>query len=57
MVVDFFRQRAEEGVEQLGKLANAAGKGKLGEGLADVATYTKETNEAFAEGLAKSHAS
>ena len=54
MVVDFFRQRAEEGVEQLEKLANAAGKGKLGEGLVDVATYTKETNEAFAEGLAKS---
>eukprot|EP00563_Minutocellus_polymorphus_P015574 CAMPEP_0181056734 /NCGR_PEP_ID=MMETSP1070-20121207/19875_1 /TAXON_ID=265543 /ORGANISM="Minutocellus polymorphus, Strain NH13" /LENGTH=550 /DNA_ID=CAMNT_0023136101 /DNA_START=227 /DNA_END=1879 /DNA_ORIENTATION=+ len=54
MVLDFFRQRAEEGVDQAKKLADAAAKGKLGEGLVDAAFYTKQTNEAFATGLAKS---
>jgi len=54
MVLDFFRQRATEGVDQAKKLADAAAKGKLGEGLVDVAVYTKQTNEAFATGLAKS---
>ena len=29
MVLDFFRQRAEEGVDQAKKLADAAAKGKL----------------------------
>jgi signal recognition particle GTPase len=54
MVLDFFRQRAEEGVDQAKKLADAAVRGKLGEGLVDAAAYTKQTNEAFATGLAKS---
>ena len=54
MVLDFFRQRAEEGVDQAKKLADAAAKGKFGEGLVDAAAYTKQTNEAFATGLAKS---
>ena len=54
MVLDFFRQRAEEGVDQAKKLADAAARGKLGEGLVDAAAYTKQTNEAFATGLAKS---
>lgn len=54
MVFDFFKKRAEEGVEQLSKLSQAASEGKLGEGLQDAASYTKETNTAFAAGLAKS---
>ena len=54
MVLDFFRQRATEGVDQAKKLADAAAKGKLGEGLVDAAVYTRQTNEAFATGLAKS---
>lgn len=54
MVFDFFKQRSEEGIQQLSKLTDAASKGKLAEGLADVATYTQATNQAFAEGLAKS---
>lgn len=36
------------------KLSEAASKGKLGEGLSDVAKYTTVTNQAFADGLAKS---
>lgn len=54
MVFDFFKKRSEEGLEQLSKLSDAASKGELGQGLADVASYTRETNEAFATGLAKS---
>lgn len=54
MVFDFFKKRSEEGLEQLSKLSDAASKGDLGKGLADVASYTRETNEAFAAGLAKS---
>lgn len=54
MVFDFFRKRSSEGLEQLTNLADAASKGKLGEGLVDVAQYTQQTNEAFAVGLAKS---
>lgn len=54
MVFDFFKQRSQEGIEQLSKLSDAASKGKLGEALADAATYTQVTNQAFADGLAKS---
>lgn len=54
MVFDFFKKRSEEGLEQLSKLSDAAAKGNLGRGLVDVATYTQETNQAFADGLAKS---
>jgi fused signal recognition particle receptor len=54
MVFDFFRQRSEEGLEQLGKLSQSASKGKFGEGLSEAAAYTKVANKAFAEGLAKS---
>ena len=54
MVFDFFRERSKEGVEQLGNLANAAKRGELGKGLSDAASYTAQTNEAFAVGLAKS---
>lgn len=54
MVFDFFRKRAEEGVEQLTELTKKASEGRLGEGLSDAAAYTKRTNEAFAAGLAKS---
>jgi fused signal recognition particle receptor len=54
MVFDFFKKRSEEGLEQLSKLSDAASKGELGQGLVDVASYTRETNEAFAAGLAKS---
>ena len=54
MVFDFFKKRSEEGLEQLSKLGDAASRGKLGEGLSDAAKYTSETNQAFADGLAKS---
>ena len=54
MVFDFFKQRSEEGLEQLSKLTDAASKGKIGQGLADAAEYTQASNEAFADGLAKS---
>jgi signal recognition particle GTPase len=54
MVFDFFKKRSEEGLKQLSKLSDSASKGELGLGLADVASYTRESNEAFAAGLAKS---
>lgn len=54
MVFDFFKQRSEEGLAQLSKLSDAASKGKFGEGLVDIAEYTRATNQAFANGLAKS---
>jgi fused signal recognition particle receptor len=54
MVFDFFKERSTEGLEQLSKLSDAASKGKFGQGLADAASYTRVTNEAFAAGLAKS---
>lgn len=54
MVFDFFKQRASEGVEQLSNLATSAKEGRLSEGLMEAATYTSQTNDAFATGLAKS---
>eukprot|EP00533_Pseudo-nitzschia_delicatissima_P000068 CAMPEP_0116108428 /NCGR_PEP_ID=MMETSP0327-20121206/16780_1 /TAXON_ID=44447 /ORGANISM="Pseudo-nitzschia delicatissima, Strain B596" /LENGTH=517 /DNA_ID=CAMNT_0003601339 /DNA_START=13 /DNA_END=1566 /DNA_ORIENTATION=+ len=54
MVFDFFKQRSEEGIEQLSKLTDAASKGNLAQGLADAASYTEVSNKAFAEGLAMS---
>jgi fused signal recognition particle receptor len=54
MVFDFFKKRASEGVDQVAKLADAASKGKLGAGLKEAASYTADTNNAFASGLAKS---
>jgi len=54
MVFDFFKQRSEEGIEQLSKLTDAASKGNLAQGLAQAASYTQVTNDAFAAGLAKS---
>lgn len=54
MVFDFFKQRSTEGLEQIAKLSESASKGKFGEGLSNAASYTRRTNEAFAEGLAKS---
>lgn len=54
MVFDFFRERTTEGLDQLGKLADASYKGKLIEGFQDLADYTAKTNAAFANGLAKS---
>jgi fused signal recognition particle receptor len=53
-VFDFFRERSQEGVEQLKNLGEAAARGQLGRGLLDAATYTQQTNQAFADGLAKS---
>jgi len=54
MVFDFFRERSKEGMDQLEKLSDAAKRGELGKGLADAASYTTRTNQAFADGLAKS---
>ena len=44
-VFDFFKQRAEEGLDQLTNIADSASKGKLGEGLMNAATYTQQTNQ------------
>ena len=44
-VFDFFKKRAEEGIDQLSNLADSASKGKIGEGLRDVASYTQVTNK------------
>jgi signal recognition particle GTPase len=54
MVFDFFRDRSQEGFDQLGNLAGAARRGQLGQGLSEAGKYTTQTNKAFAEGLAKS---
>lgn len=54
MVFDFFKQRSDEGVQQLKILGDAARQGKLGEGLWDVSRYAAETNAAFARGLSLS---
>jgi fused signal recognition particle receptor len=54
MVFDFFRERSKEGLDQLQNLQNAAAAGQLGQGLAQAAAYTSRTNQAFANGLAKS---
>lgn len=44
-VFDFFKKRAEEGLDQLSNIADSASKGKLGEGLMNAATYTQQTNQ------------
>ena len=54
MVFNFFKERSSEGLDQLTKLTEAASQGKIRQGLADAASYTQQTNEAFAIGLAKS---
>jgi len=54
MVFDFFRKRAEEGLDQLSNLATSAQEGNLGQGLKEAAQYTSETNSAFSDGLVKS---
>ena len=54
MVFDFFRKRTSEGLDQLTNIADAASKGRLGDGLKDAAEYTRVTNEKFRSGLAKS---
>lgn len=56
MVFDFFKQRSDEGMQQLKNLGDAVKVGKLGKGLKDVAVYTQETNAAFASGLSLSRA-
>ncbi|GKY92041.1 hypothetical protein MPSEU_000175700 [Mayamaea pseudoterrestris] len=53
-VFEFFKQRSQEGFQQLNNLAAATAKGKLGQGLVEAAVYTSQTNKAFSEGLAKS---
>jgi fused signal recognition particle receptor len=53
-VFDFFKQRAEEGVDQLKNLGTKTSQGKLLEGLTDAASYTSVTNTNFASGLTKS---
>lgn len=54
MVFDFFKQRTSEGIEQLSNLSTAISQGNLQSGLADAASYTSQTNAAFASGLARS---
>ena len=54
MVFDFFRERSAEGVEQLSKFGQKAKRGQWGAALAESAAYTAATNQAFADGLARS---
>jgi fused signal recognition particle receptor len=54
MVFDFFRDRTKEGLDQLQNLGQKVATGQLGQGLQDVASYTQQTNQAFAIGLTKS---
>jgi fused signal recognition particle receptor len=54
MVFDFFKERSKEGLGQLEKLKESASRGELGKGLKEAASYTSQTNQAFATGLAKS---
>ena len=54
MVFDFFRERSREGLDQLSNLSSKAQQGQLGRGLAEAMSYTQQTNQAFASGLAKS---
>lgn len=56
MVFDFFKQRSDEGMQQLKNLGDAAKVGQLGRGLQELADYTAETNAAFASGLSLSRA-
>lgn len=51
---DFFRQRSQEGFDQLSNIAESAKRGELGKGLTTAAAYAANTNTAFADGLAKS---
>lgn len=53
-VFDFFKERSKEGLDQLEVLRESVSKGKLSEGLGQVASYTSVTNKKFADGLAKS---
>ncbi|KAL7577548.1 hypothetical protein ACA910_015079 [Epithemia clementina (nom. ined.)] len=56
MVFDFVRARSIEGFDQLGNLGDKFKRGQLGQGLLDIAAYTAKTNQAFAQGLARSRA-
>jgi signal recognition particle GTPase len=53
-VFDFFKQRSQEGVEQIKNIAIKGTRGQLGAALLDAAAYTANTNSKFADGLAKS---
>mmetsp|Transcript_13947 Transcript_13947/g.17555 ORF Transcript_13947/g.17555 Transcript_13947/m.17555 type:complete len:453 (-) Transcript_13947:202-1560(-) len=54
MVFDFFKKRAEEGLDQLSNIASSAKTGNITGAFRDAAQYTADTNAAFALGLAKS---
>jgi len=54
MVFDFFKERTQEGFDQLNNLADSAYKGQLGRGLNEAAVYAQQANKAFVDGLAKS---
>lgn len=53
-VFEFFRQKSQEGFNQLNTLVDANYRGQLGTGLLSVADYISQSNKAFADGLAKS---
>lgn len=54
LVFDFVRERSMEGLDQLGNLGDKFKRGQLGQGLLDIAAYTAKTNQALAQGLARS---
>eukprot|EP01041_Mallomonas_annulata_P008995 gene8995-18623_t len=53
MVFDFFRKRAEEGINQVQNIATKTIEGKLGEALLDSATYLRQRQRADAENWKK----
>jgi signal recognition particle GTPase len=54
MVFDFFKQRTQEGLQQLNNLASASYQGQLTQGLQNAIEYTQQTNAKFYSGLASS---
>lgn len=54
MVFDFFKQRTQEGIQQLNNLASASYQGQLSKGLQNVLEYTQQTNAKFYDGLSSS---
>ena len=55
-VFDFFKDRSQEGFDQLGQFADKAKRGAWGEGFSGAAQYTRRTNQAWTDGLATSRA-
>ena len=51
MMFDFFRQRTQEGIDQVKNIASKTLEGKLGEALSESADYIRERNKIDSENL------